>query len=123
VIRRLLAVLGFVAFANVGAAQSWTNDIKPGTYDLEIVFGGGTLEGRLEITAKGDSLVATMHVGDHQSPVRAGERKGTRLALVSTSPAMAVKYALEFSGDAVKGTFTYDGADGSVTGKRRQRTP
>lgn len=121
--RKLLAVLGFVTFANVAAAQSWANDIKPGTYDLEVVFGGGTIEGRLEITAKGDSLVATMYVGDHQSPVRAGERKGNKLALVSTSPAMAVKYALDFSGDTVKGTFTYDGSDGAVSGKRRQRTP
>jgi hypothetical protein len=36
---------------------------------------------------------------------------------------MDVSYALEFTGDDIKGTFRYDGEDGSVTGKRRRDTP
>jgi hypothetical protein len=81
------------------------------------------LEGTLVLTAAGDSLVATLHVGDHQSPVRAGTRQGNKLTLVSTSTAMDVGYTLEFNGDEVKGTFRYDGEPGSVTGKRRRDTP
>jgi hypothetical protein len=115
----LLAAMLAVAAQPVRAQPTPSSSIRAGTYDLEIVFGGGTLEGKLEIRTSGDSLVAKMNVGDHESPIRAGERKGNRLALVSASPGVQLHYDLEFSGDAVKGTFTYDGQSGSVSGKRR----
>lgn len=95
--------------------------ISPGTYDLEIVFGGGAIEGKMELAVKGDSLEIKMFVGDHQSPVKIGERKGNKLVLVSTSPAMQLRYDLEFTTDAVKGTFTYDGSPGSVSGKLKKQ--
>jgi hypothetical protein len=95
--------------------------IRTGTYELEIVFGGGTLAGSMELATSGDSLTVKMFVGDHQSPVKIGERKGNKLTLVSTSPAMSLRYELEFTGDAVKGTFVYDGAPGSVTGKLKKQ--
>jgi hypothetical protein len=124
-IQALRAVAIAVAIASPAAAQ----DARPataaslaGTYDLEIIFGGGAIEGKLQLTAVGDSLAVKLDVGDHQSPVKIGERKGNKLTLVSTSPAMSLKYDLEFAGDAVKGTFDYDGSPGTVTGKRK-RTP
>lgn len=119
----MLKVLS-VAFAlllagNAQAQSTPTAPIRPGTWDLEIVFGGGTLEGRLELTATGDSLAAKLFVGDHQSPVKAGPREGNKLALVSTAPGMDVGYKLEFDADDVTGSFTYDGQAGTVKGKRR----
>jgi hypothetical protein len=117
---------GMAGIAGAQAASTTPtapSTIQTGTYDLEIVFGGGVLEGTLVLTAAGDSLVATLHVSEHQSPVRAGTRQGNKLTLVSTSTAMDVGYTLEFTGDEVKGTFRYDGEPGSVTGKRRRDTP
>jgi hypothetical protein len=115
-------LLGLAGIAGAqGTAPAVT--IRTGTYDLEIVYGGGVSEGVLTLTASGDSLVARLVLGDHQSPVRAGKREGNKLALVSTTAAMDVSYALEFTGDDIKGTFRYDGEDGSVTGKRRRDTP
>jgi hypothetical protein len=106
-------------YAQSSTAPQAIQQIKAGTYDLEVVYGGGTLEARLDLTASGDSLIATLFVGDHQSPVRAGERKDNTLKLVSTTTALDVGYVLEFNGDSVKGTFTYDNSPGTVTGKRR----
>jgi opacity protein-like surface antigen len=115
------------AFAVAVATSAAAQDARPataasiaGTYDLEIIFGGGAIEGKLQLTAVGDSLTVKLDVGDHQSPVKVGERKGNKLTLVSTSPAMSLKYDLEFGPDTVKGTFDYDGNPGTVTGKRKR---
>ncbi len=117
---KVLSIALALLIAGDAHAQSTpTTPIKPGTWDLEIVFGGGILEGRLELTTSGDSLVAKLFVSDHQSPVRAGAREGNKLALVSTAPGMDVGYKLEFDGDTMTGTFRYDSQDGTVKGKRR----
>lgn len=93
--------------------------IQAGTYDLSVVFGGGLLEATLELAYVGDSMTAVLKLGDHESPVKAGARTGNKLTLEPKSTAMNVRYELEFSGQNVKGTFTYQGEAGSVTGKRR----
>ena len=93
--------------------------IRAGTYDLEIAFGGGVLEGRLEITVQGDSIGAELFVGEHASPVKPTARDGDELTLESPKGEIAVRYRLRFDGDLVSGSFTYDGSDGTVTGKRR----
>lgn len=100
-------------------AQSRGASIQAGTWDLQLVMGGGTLEATLTITITGDSLNASVHVGDHASPVRATERRGNRLVLESPSTGTQVRYELEFRGDLVTGTFTYEGTPGPVTGRRR----
>lgn len=115
----ITAGIMFAGITTVAAAQESVGPIRTGTYDLEILFGGGVMEGALTLTASGDSLVAALMVSNHPSPVRAGEQDRNRLTLVSTSAAMDVGYSLEFSGDDVSGTFRYNGQDGSVTGKRR----
>lgn len=94
-------------------------DIRPGTYALDITFGGGVMQGTLTLAQAGDSLTARLQVGDHDSPVRAGARRGNRLALVPTTAGMAVHYDLEFRGDQVSGTFTYNGDAGTVDGRRK----
>jgi hypothetical protein len=93
--------------------------IRPGSYDLEIAFGGGVLEGLLELTASGDSLLAKLEVGGHQSPVRSVKREGAELLLEGAAEGMQVRYRFKFQGDRVEGSFTYDGQDGQVSGKRR----
>jgi hypothetical protein len=112
-----------VTFVSMGSAQSAAparaTAIQSGTYLLEITFGGGVLEGTLQVTAAGDSLAVTLIVGDHESPVRPGERRGNRLVLESTNPSLQLRYELEFKGETVSGTFTYDGQSGAVTGRRR----
>ena len=102
-------------------AQATDRPIRAGTYDLAIVFGGGNLEATLEISYKGDTVTTVLKLGDHQSPVRAGKRIANKLTLEPTSPAMDVRYELEFNADEVKGTFRYDGQDGALTGKRRRQ--
>lgn len=94
--------------------------ILTGTWALEITFGGGVLEGSLQLSTVGDSLVARLMVGDHQSPVRAGAREGNRLVLESASPGVDVRYVLEFRGEELTGTFRYGGDTGSVTGRRNR---
>lgn len=113
---RLAAVA--LVVASSAAAQSGPT-IRTGSYVLEITFGGGVLEGTLDVVAAGDSLAVTLTVGDHVSPVRAAERRGNRLVLVGTNPGMAIRYELTFDGDRVTGTFSYDGQTGTVTGRRR----
>jgi hypothetical protein len=120
-IRTTLLALSFAAAtaaAPVLAAQS--SPIQAGTYDLQITYGGGLLDATLEIAYKGDSITAVLKLGDHQSPVKAGKRTGGKLALEPISPAMDVRYDLEFTGETVKGTFRFDGQDGLVTGKRKR---
>jgi hypothetical protein len=93
--------------------------IQAGTYELSVTYGGGLLEATLEIAYVRDSLTAVLKLGDHESPVKPGARRGNRLTLEPKSPAVNVRYELEFSGANVKGTFTYQGEPGNVTGKRR----
>ena len=93
--------------------------IRPGTYDLEIVYGGGTLTGTLVLTPVSDSLAAKLNVGDHESPVKRIVRDGSQLTL-SGPDGLRLLYVLRFAGDSVSGTFNYSDADGTVTGKRRR---
>ncbi len=73
-----------------------------------------------EMVAKRQAaLKAQLKLGDHDSPVHAGERKGNKLALESTTPGMAVHYDLEFKGEQVTGSFTFNGESGTVSGKLR----
>lgn len=106
---------------NAVSAQSPDRPIRAGTWDLAITFGGGNLEATLEIGYTGDTVTAVLKLGEHDSPVRAGKRTGNKLTLEPTSPAMDVRYELEFNADEVKGTFRYDGQDGALTGKRRRQ--
>ena len=116
----LLLALSLAA-PSTAAAQGSDRPIRAGTYDLAITFGGGNLEASLEIGYKGDTVTAVLKLGDHGSPVRAGKQTGNKLTLEPVSPAMDVRYELEFNADEVKGTFKYDGQDGALTGKRRRQ--
>ena len=107
-----------VALAAAAPAQS--SPIRAGTYDLEITYGGGVLEGRLELALAGDSATVTLHVGDHASPIKSVKRAGNKLTL-SGGPEMKVEYQLTFTGDSVAGTFTFNGSEGSLTGTRRKQ--
>lgn len=114
-LRIATALLAALAFAAPAQAQ-----IQNGTYALEIAFGGGILEGSLEITTpRRDSLAITLMVGGHQSPVRLTRRQGNTIVLESTVPGMQIRYELEFRGDTVTGPFMYDGNEGRVSGRRR----
>lgn len=116
--RRLLSILTtLLGFATVSHAQAGS-PIRPGTYDLEITFGGGTLEGTLVVSQAGDSLGTKLMVGGHDSPVHLARRNGASIVLES-DPGISIRYQLEFKGDEVKGTFVYDGQPGTVVGKRR----
>lgn len=116
--RRLLSILTtLLGFATVSHAQAG-GTIRPGTYDLEITFGGGTLEGTLVVSQAGDSLGTKLMVGGHDSPVHLARRNGASIVLES-DPGISIRYQLEFKGDEVKGTFVYDGQPGTVVGKRR----
>ena len=116
----LLLALSLAA-PSVADAQGADRPIRAGTYDLAITFGGGNLAATLVIDYKGDTVTAVLSLGDHGSPVRAGKRTGNKLTLEPTSPAMDVRYELEFNADDVKGTFVYDGQDGELKGKRRRQ--
>ena len=116
--RRLLSLLALLlGGATVSHAQATT--IRPGTYDLQVTFGGGVLEGTLIVSQAGDSLATKLMVGGHDSPVHLARRNGASIVLES-GPGMDIRYQLEFRGDEVKGTFLYDGQPGSVQGKRRE---
>lgn len=119
--RPALALFAALAVASTARAQSGPSAaIQAGTYDLEITFGGGVLEGRLDITIVGDSLATRLQVGGHDSPVRAGARRGNRLVLEPVTPGVQVRYELEFRGETVSGTFVYEGQEGAVAGRRRR---
>jgi hypothetical protein len=121
----LAQMCAITAHAHAGAvrpAQAQTADtttIAAGTYELSVAFGGGLLEATLEIAYVRDSMTAVLKLGDHESPVKAGARRGNKLTLEPKSAGTDVRYELEFSGATVKGTFTYQGDTGTVTGKRR----
>jgi hypothetical protein len=102
------------------AANSTSSAIRPGTYDLDVAFGGGILQGTLELTAVGDSLSAKLHVGEHEPPVRTLTRQGSRLTLNAGVEGMSLVYELKFDDDALSGSFTMNGDKGLVTGKRRK---
>jgi len=104
-----------------GRAQD--RPIRAGTWELMLTFGGGLLAATLDIAYRGDTLAAALRLGEHESPVRAGKRDGSTLELEPTSPSMDVRYHLVFVADSVKGTFTFQGQDGDVTGVRRRREP
>ncbi len=117
-LRSLFALgLALTLSQQLSAQNHGAETIRTGTYNLQIVFGGGVMDGTLTLAQTGDSLTARMKVGDHDSPVRAGERKGNRLALESSAPGVAVHYDLEFKGDQVTGSFTFNGDKGTVSGK------
>jgi hypothetical protein len=119
---RLAATLFALSlFAPPLSGQSQDRPIRAGIYDLAITFGGGNLEATLEIGYKGDSITTVLKLGDHDSPVKPGKRTGGKLTLEPASPAMNVKYELEFNADEVKGTFVYDGQNGELKGKRRRQ--
>lgn len=101
------------------AATAAPTTIRTGTYDLDIVFGGGTLPGTLDLTPSGDSLTAKLHVGDHEAPVKSLTRKGAHLTINGGGEGMKVVYELNFDGDGLSGTFTFNDNPGIVTGKRR----
>jgi hypothetical protein len=102
------------------AASSPSGTILPGTYDLDVAFGGGSIQGTLLLAAAGDSLAATLHVGEHTPPVRSLTRKGSRLVLNAGGEGVRLVYDFQFRGDSVSGTFTYNGDEGLVSGKRRK---
>ena len=102
-----------------GAIAPAAAAIRAGTYDLEIAFGGGVLEGRLVIAVEGDGIGAELFVGEHVSPVKPTSRDGDTLTLESPKGEIAIRYRLRFDGDLVSGSFTYDGNEGNVTGRRR----
>ena len=123
-LRVALTALILVAVSTAGHAQAPTSQaqsqpIKPGTYGLAIVFGGGTIDGTLVLEAVGDSLAAKLKVADHASPVRTLVRKGSRLTLTGGGEGMLLVYELDFRADSVSGSFTYNGEAGTVAGKRR----
>jgi hypothetical protein len=103
------------------AAAGTSTSIQPGTYDLELAFGGGVMPGTLVITAVGDSIAAKVNVGDHAPPpVRRITRTGTHLTIDLGDAGVSVVYDLDFNGDAVAGKFTFNGDPGLVSGKRRK---
>ena len=124
---RLAAVAAALLFATIPAIpasaqapNAASGTVKPGLYDLELAMGGGVLQGTLLLTATGDSLTAKLHVGDHDAPpVRSLTRTGSHLVLNLGAQGTNVVYQLDFDGDAVKGSFTFNGDPGFVTGKRR----
>lgn len=113
-----LAAAAVVVPATSVAAQE--RAIRAGTYTLAITYGGGQLDATLAIAYRGDTLSAVLKLGDHDSPVRAAKPNGNRLVLEPTSPAMDVRYELDFDGDDVTGRFVYQGEAGTLTGKRKR---
>ncbi|MEO8029664.1 MAG: hypothetical protein ABJC74_00950 [Gemmatimonadota bacterium] len=122
---RILALLAFTFTFTLAPALSAQGSppIRSGTYDLEITFGGGVMNGTLEIAVPGDSTLVTLRVGDHVSPVGPTLRKGNRLVLDNTAPGDAIHYDLLFRADSVTGPFTFGGNLGSVAGRRRASPP
>ena len=120
----LLTASGASAQAPASTAASkpaTTGSIQPGTYDIELAIGGGTLPGTLELKPAGDSLAATIKVGDHNPPpVKRITRNGSQLTITAGDDGVNVEYRITFSGDALTGTFTFNGDPGLVSGKRRK---
>ena len=97
-----------------------SGSVRPGTYDLELAIGGGTIQGNLALTATGDSLAAALHVADHDVPVKSLTRTGSRLTFDAGGEGMKVSYDIKFAGDSLSGSFIFNGDPGFVTGKRRK---
>jgi hypothetical protein len=108
--------------ATTKPAATASGEIKPGAYDLEIAFGGGTMPGLLTIKqVNADSLTATLKVGEHEPPpLRKLVRHGSSLHLEAGGDGMSVIYDLEFTSDAVNGKFTFNGDPGLVSGKLKK---
>ena len=101
-------------------ARGQTATILPGTYDLTITIGGGQLDGVLALDIRGDSTRVDLTVGEHAPTFRTIERKGSHLTLTGGAEGMHVEYQLQFGADTVAGVLTYNGSDGTVTGRRRR---
>lgn len=124
----LLVLLALAVYAHHAQAQSSPTPaatssqgatVTPGSYDLEITFNGGVIEGLLVLKSEGDSLSATLTVGDHGSPIRSVTRKGSSLTLHG-DPSLNLRYELQFKGDELTGSFTFNDQQGTLTGKRRK---
>lgn len=104
------------------SAPNSSGTILPGTYDLDVAMGGGSIQGTLLLVAAEDSLAATIHVGEHAPPVRSLTRKGSQLVLRVGDEGMRIVYNFQFSfsGDSLSGTLTYNGDEGLVSGTRRK---
>ena len=126
----LLILLALGSLAPAALAQSVSpapaksapasGTISPGTYDLEILYGGGVMPGVLTLTPAGDSLAVNLKVGDHASPITSITRRGATLLLGGGGEGFKLSYELRFSGDAVTGTFSFNGETGELAGKRRK---
>jgi len=118
----LLAASAAVAQAPQStAAAKPAGTIQTGTYDIELAIGGGVLPGTLELKPAGDSLGAVIKVGDHNPPpVTRITRSGSTLTIAAAAEGLNVEYRLTFTGDALTGTFTFNGDAGLVSGKRRK---
>jgi hypothetical protein len=120
----VLAATPVIAQAQSSAAKSAASPatIKPGVYDLDIAFGGGTMTGLLTIKAvNADSLTASLQIGDHQPPpVRKLMRIGSALHLEAGGDGVNVIYDLQFTTDTVNGKFTFNGDPGLVSGKLKK---
>ena len=114
-----LCLLAVTSAARAQSAAPARSSIEPGTYDLEIVFGGGTVPGVLEIGRVHDSLTVALHVGDHESSVIITEQRGNRLTLANRLPGTSIRFQLEFTGDTVAGEFSFEEQPGKLTGRRR----
>jgi hypothetical protein len=112
-----------IAIAFAAALASSTpqqSNIVPGTYDLEIVMGGGVVSGTLVLTEIRDSLAVKLNVGEHSPPISSITRKGAQLQLAGSAPGVKIVYDLTFSGATVKGTFEFNDQSGTLTGTRRK---
>lgn len=124
-LRILRALLPTLLLVSAAAAQAPatparpTGTVVPGTYDLEVAFGGGILEGRLTVPAARDSASLVLMVGGHQSPVQQTRRQGNLLVLDNKTPDQKIHFELTFEGESVKGSFTFGDGGGTVTGRRK----
>lgn len=108
-------------FTTAFATPSASPSIRAGTYDIVVTYGGGELQGTLEIAYVRDSLTAALHVGEHNPAIRNIVVEGAKLTLTGGAEGMAMVYVLTFEGDSVSGTLVFNDADGTVKGKRRPR--
>ena len=106
--------------AQTNAAAQQGANIRPGTYDLELTFGGGTMPGTLTIAFKGDSTDAKLLVGEHTPPIKSVVRKGSQLTLSGSGDGVDVSYELQFTGETLTGKFTFNGEQGGVTGRLKK---
>ena len=109
-----------VAAPPTGPARPASGSIQPGTYDLEITYGGGVMTGTLVVTTVGDSTDAKLLVGDHGPPIKSVSRQGSQLTLAGAGDGFDVRYDLQFAGDVLTGKFTFNGEPGTLTGRRRK---